>query len=1598
MTIPHNNHKLFVSYNQSDSAWVKGYLLPALGLDPSRLIVAENFRPGASIINEFERAVKESHATLVVMSPGYFSDEWSVFAEQLTSFASIADQSDRVIPLLLKPLDVPLRLAFRVQLDFTSEANWENEVSRLRIYLAQPTPTREYIPCPFPGMVPFTEQDTARFYGRKAETEKIVQHFRYHRFLIILGASGSGKSSLTFAGVLPKLQESTLFPPGYWLVRNMRPGEAPLQALKQIFGNDLSDLSKATRVLLDQQAGAQRLLLVIDQFEELFTQVNREEQNEFSSMLKTLRSVPDCALLLTMRAAFYQDLMNSDLWPIDQSERLEIVPLRGRELGLAIEKPAAEAGVYLETGLLDNILRDAANEPGVLPLVQETMVLLWNKMVHRLVPLRAYKELGKSGLAVAMANKADATLLALPEPQRLIARRIFLRLIQFGEGRPDTRRQQPRSKLRSVTDISATFENTLEQLVDSRLLTFSGDEGGKNTLVDIAHESLIEVWPTLQLWIKDRREAEQLRRRLEGKAAEWVRLGAKSGGLLDEIELNEAQNWLTGLDATELGYSPELKLLVDQSEAAIQKALAEKEAARERELRFEKQRAEEAAEAARKIHKRAIGLGIALVAAVAAMVFAFHQLNVAQSRQLAGQALSYIYIRMDRALPVSIRGYLKDRNEESTGSLLAVVQESRSISRFVEGHTGFAWSVHFSPDGKFIVSGNSDGTVTVWDVQSPGKPLRTLMGHQKTVNIVKFNHQGTLLASAGDDGTIRLWDVGTFAQHGEPLVGDKENQLTSLDFTPDDKTLVSAGTNKTIILWDLQSRSSKVIPAQHKKTIYSLAYSPDGKILASGSDDTTIIFWNAVTFERTALLNDHYGSVFALAFSPDGRTLVSGSGGDSDRNLIAWDVAQHKMLGDALLAHTGAVFNITFTKDGDKFITASADKSIRIWDANTFAEKSRSKLMAHRAQVNSIDISNDGSKLVSASWDGTIIMWDLSTPNVLAQKLYDQVASIQKVSFGPNNRSLMSIDSEGNASFKDADKEPRSVNIGSGYHSTVPYGIAFSPDGAVLATGNKDNSVVLWDTHTHQPIGLPLRGHKQSVTDVAFSDDGDTLASASNDGTIILWSRSRHQQIGVPLKGHSGPVNSLAFSRNNKVLAAGYKRFALILWDVATQQQLGNRMWTGVEINSVAISPDGNSVAAGTQDSTVVVFKLNEPDTAGEILKINESDDSVTSVAYSPDGKLLAGGLEDGSIMIWNAASLTALGPPRKISDTYINSIAFSRDSKIIAIGNDSKQVLLWDTASAKVSENNILKEHTGFVLCVAFSPDGKTLAAGSGDESVIFWDVATHQQLTPALKGTDESVKSVALSQDGKYLAVGTNGGFITIWDVETKQTFRQPFKANEKAINDLAFSPDGKLLAAANADNTIRFWSVDSGQLVGSDLVGHTREARALAFSPDGQILASGGLEGTVILWDVNSHQAVGQPLKRHTKSIYRVTFSPDGTLLASAGQDRIIVLWDIRKHQQSGSEMLAHENNVWSIVFSPDGRMIASGGDDGNINLWDVKTHDRIGLSFTAPGQVWSLAFSDDGKKLLSGGDDKGVTSWNLDPESWLSLAQRISGGSP
>ncbi len=557
-------YDLFISFTEADRGWVEGVLKDALaGL---KWLSEEAFDGGVPRLIDFERARQQSQRVLLVLSPAAMEERFLRFLQVVLITEEIKSGEWTVIPVIVQPVKLPSWLEVLEPLDATSPERWPAVIEALqRLFRLPPPPPPPPPPCPYPGMRPFTEAESNQFFGRTQMVADMVEHLRLQPFLALIGPSGSGKSSLIYAGLIPELRRSRRFASASWRILAFRPGPEPLDRLAAVLTEHLPETASDIASALRQNPASlatylQRLaandpkthtFLVIDQFEEAFAQCRDAEKRRLflEAINQSLAARPErLLLLLTVRSDFYGHLQESLLWPQISASKLDLPPMSSSELREAIIRPAETVGVYLEPALVERLIADAANERGVLPLLQETLVQLWALIEHRrLLTLHDYEAIsrdGRNGLQVALARHADAALAELSgDQQKEIARRIFIRLVEFGEQRSNTRRQQPIEALHAEADSEAAFQAVLERLIQHRLLTTSADPATGATAVDLTHEKLLEAWPQLGKWLEAFQAVEEERRSLELATTAWIANRRDASYLLTGARLRKAQQW-----------------------------------------------------------------------------------------------------------------------------------------------------------------------------------------------------------------------------------------------------------------------------------------------------------------------------------------------------------------------------------------------------------------------------------------------------------------------------------------------------------------------------------------------------------------------------------------------------------------------------------------------------------------------------------------------------------------------------------------------------------------------------------------------------------------------------------------------------------------------------------------------------------------------------------------------------------------------------------------------------------------------------------------------------------------------------------------------
>ena len=541
------------------------------------------------------------------------------------------------------------------------------------------------------------------------------------------------------------------------------------------------------------------------------------------------------------------------------------------------------------------------------------------------------------------------------------------------------------------------------------------------------------------------------------------------------------------------------------------------------------------------------------------------------------------------------------------------------------------------------------------------------------------------------------------------------------------------------------------------------------------------------------------------------------------------------------------------------------------------------------------------------------------------------------------------------------------------------HSVAFSPDGKLLATGDTNNEILLYQVTDGKQL-LICKGHKGWIWPITFSPNGHLLASGSDDQTVKLWD-TRSGQCLATLQGHGGGIWSVAFSPDCTMLASSSEDTTVKLWDVGTGRCIKTLQGHGSRVWSVAFSPDGTTLATGNDDYAVRLWDIRDGKCIQTLLGHTHR---VQSVAFSADGHILVSGSHDQTVRLWDVGTGQCLHTLQSHTD-LVNSVAFSPNGTTLASSSDDQTVRLWDVSTGQCLKT--LQGHGSKVWTVAFSPDGTTLASGSDDQTVRLWDASTGQYLK-ILQGYCNGVWSVTFSPQGTMIASGSNDQIVRLWDTSTEQCLKT-LQGHSNRVTSVSFSPDGSILGSGSEDQTVKLWGVSTGQCL-KTLRGHSNRILSVAFSPDGTMLASGSEDQTVKLWDVSTGKCL-KTLQDHSHRIWSVAFSPDGHTLACGCHDQTIRLWELGTGQCL-QILQGHTDWIWSVAFSPDGRTLVSSSGDQTIRLWDVSTGQCIRTLHGHTNCVYTATFSIDGCTLASGSGDKTIRLCDV---STSSCVKTLSG---
>lgn len=1131
--------------------------------------------------------------------------------------------------------------------------------------------------CPYMGLRAFSEEDSKYFYGREGLTRKLIQEISHQSCLAVVGASGSGKSSVVQAGLIAQLRQGKQIPGSeQWWIGRMRPGDRPLEVLSR----RLADAGSETAIqqiegMLHQGAEGfvywlrsrpePVVVLVVDQFEELFTLAATDDRQRFLDLIVgALNYASDrFKLILTLRVDFISPCLEvPELAAILQRSSVLVPPyLADDDYREVILRPAEQVGLHVEPGLVEVLLQELNHSAGDLPLLEFVLEQLWQQRRSGTLTLHAYQQ-QIGGLRGALERKAQAVYDSLDADAKACARWIFLSLTQLGEGTEDTRRRVLKSDLVVNKYPVELVDRTLQALSTAKLIVIGLDEleaqskgqvaipeSFSEVSIEVAHEILIRYWSTLRWWLEENRNRLRSQRQIEQAALQWKQSDRQSDFLLRGIRLAQAEELY-------VKYTDELP---PDTQRFIEACFIE----RQREQTEAKRRL-------RRAQTTASVIGVLGVAACGLAGFAHWQQRTAQLREI-------------EALSASSEALLSSNHQlEALIAGVKAGQQAQRLDRF--------WSPANSRMGTIA---------TLQQALDQTQELNRLEGHSQKVNDINVSPDKKLIATVSDDRTIKLW------RNNGDWIRDLTNQerLNAVVFSPDSKTLATASADKTIKLWSQNGKLLKTLIG-HQDWTTDVQFSPDGQRLASASRDGTIKLWRLDRAQPIQTFRGHKGWVNSIQFSPNGKLLVS-AGEDGTVKFWQADGKTNSLL-KSFVGHRDRITAIAFSPDGTRLATASADKTAKLW---SLTGQLLETLEGHTDQVNSISFRPDNKLIATAAADGTVKLWSLT--GELLHTIAAHSAEITRVRFSPDGAILMTAS---------ADKTARlwsvpSVNIANGLSAT-----SVSPDGHTIAAVN-NKTIQLWrrSNGTIQRL-VTLKGHTANITALSFSPDG-ILASASADKTIKLWNVTNGSRIRT-LTGHGDRVTTLSFRNDGKILASGSADHTIKLWNVADGSLSDTLKGHTDEISAVRFSPDGRLLASSSYDNTL---RLWYPDSTASIV-LGRHRLAIATLDFSPDGHTIATGSWDNTIKLW---TISDAKPDKEATASHtltghsdgVTSLSFSPDGQTLASGSADSTLKLWDVQNGSLLKT--LNGHHDRIQSVNFSADGQTLIS-SDQQGILMWNL----------------------------------------------------------------------------------------------------------------------------------------------------------------------------------------------------------------------------------------------------------------------------------
>jgi WD40 repeat protein/energy-coupling factor transporter ATP-binding protein EcfA2 len=1198
--------------------------------------------------------------------------------------------------------------------------------STLAEYDPNEAPSLKGVECPYPGLEAFQTADSAHFFGRTQLIHDLVHRLETERFLAIVGPSGSGKSSLILAGLVPALLRDRAWERSVRVV----PGADPLESLAHAVGRlpddgpawlerrveELRRTPTALPALLDATGVA--TVLVVDQFEETFTICgDGEARQAFEASLVALiqGSRLRHRLLLSMRSDYEGHLTRMpSLWPEFVRAKVALLPLGPGDLREAIESPARQVGLKFEDGLVDALYSDVNGEAAALPLLQVILRKLWQNKHRNLVTWNEYKKLGNG--RIALSKTADEFYNGLIPEEQMRVKRIFIRLVRPAAGQEVTSNRISRRNLSRSLQDAGWVDDTIQRLRAAGLIRVTAGDSPADDEIEVAHEALVRNWPTLVDWLNQERSTMTMGRRLESRIAEWIRLGAGTAGLLDDESLAEVNRWLQDPDAALLGNSEQLDRFIVASQAAIDENKREQEEAQQREIELHRSITRQKSLKARQARYAVVALTLLSVAAVVLAIAA---------QQGAKSAIEQRTAAEDNAKRADQNASLAEDNAKAAKANLALA--------------------------------NSE----------------TKLASQRKEEVEKLNVQ--LREKA------RFYDSGKLAVRAQRALPDAEASLMLASASArwiypreGDEMWQAAGAIRDALR---EARTTAIFNPPGNGKILAAAFTPDGLKLVTLSNDDSVILWDTVRAALIAKRERVSTASGVIAISPDGRRIAVGGA----KEVALLDAESLAVL---CLRSGGPATSLEFNPDSQRLATFIANDVI----ISTVDSCSAGPTILRVGSPGQMAFSGDGGSIATLDQNGKLRLWDVATRKELLSIPIDSGAHYNALAFKPDGAQV-AVGTDRFVKIFSTSPRSTSVgqpNLPTGPPFSLSAlsddvtTLAYNRRGDFLAAASRDGTVTVWNADDRRPL-FTFAGPRGGAASVAFSPDSTRLVTTGDDGFARIWSatstsvlanvgtgsyhlafsrdRSRLGLYGsngvvhvafvlnpsngseIRILQSSRPVAMAIDSTSGRVVIATDKG-EVTLYDAAGRKI---RTWPPAGRSlSLAMSPGGDSVAVVTAGSVSIFPQSGEPKSLADA-------SGVQSISYSPNGERFVTAT-DKVLTLWDAASGR---PIRSIANVgKVSSILFG-DGRISA-QVDGNLVRTW---TADLEEPQDIRSGSGPLLSLDLTPDLKNLITVSSTDGVTLWDgmgkVLTN--LLPAKAGPLEAV----FLKDGRT-AVLTREGLV--------------------------------------------------------------------------------------------------------------------------------------------------------------------------------------------------------------------------------------------